>query len=74
LALENGKKAFKNNEFDNQNLIKEIISLKQQKAEILGYKNYAEYVLEERMAKSPAKVFEFLNELLEKATPLPKRN
>jgi peptidyl-dipeptidase Dcp len=38
LALENGKKAFKNNEFDNQNLIKEIISLKQQKAEILGYK------------------------------------
>lgn len=73
LALENGKKAFKNNEFDNQNLIKEIISLKQQKAEILGYKNYAEYVLEERMAKSPAKVFEFLNELLEKATPFAKK-
>jgi len=73
LALENGKKAFKNNEFDNQNLIKEIISLKQQKAEILGYKNYAEYVLEERMAKSPAKVFEFLNELLEKATPFAQK-
>ena len=73
LALENGKKAFKNNEFDNQNLIKEIISLKQQKAGILGYKNYAEYVLEERMAKSPAKVFEFLNELLEKATPFAQK-
>ena len=73
LALENGKKAFKNNEFDNQNLIKEIISLKQQKAEILGYGNYAEYVLEERMAKSPTKVFEFLNELLEKATPFAKK-
>lgn len=73
LALENGKKAFKNNEFDNQNLIKEIISLKQQKAEILGYENYAEYVLEERMAKSPAKVFEFLNELLEKATPFAQK-
>jgi peptidyl-dipeptidase Dcp len=74
LALENGKKAFKNNEFDNQNLIKEIISLKQQKAEILGYKNYAEYVLEERMAKSPAKVFEFLNEFLKKQLLMPKRN
>ena len=73
LALENGKKAFKNNEFDNQNLIKEIISLKQQKAEILGYGNYAEYVLEERMAKSPTKVFEFLNELLEKATPFAQK-
>ncbi len=73
LALENGKKAFKNNEFDNQNLIKEIISLKQQKAEILGYPTYADYVLEERMAKSPAKVFEFLNELLEKATPFAQK-
>lgn len=73
LALENGKKAFRNNEFNNQNLIKEIISLKQQKAEILGYKNYAEYVLEERMAKSPTKVFEFLNELLEKATPFAQK-
>ena len=73
LAIENGKKAFKNNEFDNQNLIKEIISLKQQKAEILGYKTYADYVLEERMAKSPAKVFEFLNELLEKASPFAQK-
>lgn len=73
LALENGKKSFKNNEFDNQNLIKEIIFLKQQKAEILGYKTYADYVLEERMAKSPAKVFEFLNELLEKATPFAQK-
>lgn len=69
LALESGKKAFKNNEFDNQNLIKEIVKLRQEKAELLGYKSFADYVLEEKMAKSPAKVFEFLNELLEKATP-----
>ena len=69
LALESGKKAFKNNEFDNQNLIKEIVKLRQEKAELLGYKSFADYVLEERMAKSPVKVFEFLNELLEKATP-----
>lgn len=69
LALANGKKSFQNNEFDNQNLIKEIISLKQKKAELLGYKNYADYVLEERMAKSPAQVKSFLNELLEKAKP-----
>ena len=69
LALANGKKSFNNNEFDNQNLIKEIISLKQEKAELLGYKTYADYVLEERMAKSPAQVKSFLNELLEKAKP-----
>ncbi|WP_333854278.1 M3 family metallopeptidase [Epilithonimonas sp.] len=69
LALANGKKSFDGGEFDNQNLIKEIVKLRQQKAELLSYKNYADFVLEERMAQSPAKVFEFLNELLEKATP-----
>ena len=69
LALANGKKSFSNNEFDNQNLIKEIITLKQEKAQLLGYKNYADYVLEERMAKSPDQVTSFLNELLEKARP-----
>lgn len=69
LALANGKKSFDNGEFDNQNLIKEIINLKQSKAEILGYNTYADYVLEERMAKSPSKVLDFLNELLVKAKP-----
>jgi len=69
LALANGKKSFDGGEFDNQNLIKEIVKLRQEKAELLGYKNYADFVLEERMAKSPEKVFEFLNELLDKATP-----
>lgn len=73
LALANGKKSFNNNEFDNQNLIKEIIKLKQEKAHLLGYKNYAEYVLEERMAKSPDQVTSFLNELLEKAKPYAER-
>ena len=69
LSLANGKKSFDGGEFDNQNLIKDIVKLRQEKAELLGYKNFAEFVLEERMAQSPSKVFEFLNELLEKATP-----
>lgn len=73
LALANGKKGFQNNEFDNQNLIKEIISLKQEKAKLLGYTTYADYVLEERMAKSPAKVKSFLSELLEKAKPFAEK-
>ncbi len=73
LALANGKKSVNNNEFDNQNLIKEIVALKQEKAALLGYKNYADYVLEERMAKSPEKVYTFLNELLEKAKPFAEK-
>ena len=50
-------------------MIKELLNLKQQKAVLLGYKDYADFVLEERMAKSPVKVFDFLNELLTKAKP-----
>ncbi len=69
LALANGKKSFDGGEFDNQNLIKELVSLKHQKAQLLGYKSYADYVLEERMAKSPTQVLDFLNELLVKAKP-----
>ena len=59
LALANGKKSFDNGEWDNQNLVKELITLKQKKAELLGYQNYATYVLEERMAETPQKVFHF---------------
>ncbi|WP_226065312.1 M3 family metallopeptidase [Kaistella polysaccharea] len=69
LALANGKKGFQQNEFDNQNLIRDLISLKQEKAKLLGYDSYADFVLEERMAKSPKEVTSFLNELLEKAKP-----
>lgn len=69
LADAYGKKSFNNNEFDNQELIREIVSLKQEKAKLLGYRNYSEFVLEERMAKSPDQVLNFLNELMEKARP-----
>lgn len=69
LSLANGKKSFDGGEFDNQKLIKEIVKLRQDKARLLGYENYAQYVLEERMAQSPDKVSSFLHELLDKATP-----
>lgn len=73
LALANGKKSFTDGEFDNKTLIKELVKLRQEKAELLGYQNFAEFVLEERMAKSPTKVLAFLNELLEKATPFAEK-
>lgn len=73
LALANGKKGAQNNEFDNRNLIKEIISLKHEKAQLLGYPSFADYVLEERMAKSPAQVRDFLNQLLLKAKPFAEK-
>lgn len=40
-------------EYDNNKLIAEILKLRRKKVEILGYKNYAEWRLQDRMAKKP---------------------
>ena len=64
-----GQRAFKNNVNDNQASILEIVNLRHQRAQLLGYPSHAHFILEERMAKTPEKVLEFLHELLEKAKP-----
>ena len=56
-------------ELDNSEIIKRIAELRIKVANILGYKNYAEYKTEHRMTKSPYIVEEFLNKLLEPALP-----
>ncbi|MCX2680411.1 M3 family metallopeptidase [Galbibacter sp. EGI 63066] len=73
MSLAFGSKAFHGNEFDNREIIKQIVNLRQQRAELLGYKTHAHFVLEERMAKTAEKVNSFLAELLEKAKPAAKR-
>ncbi|MBI1301277.1 MAG: M3 family peptidase [Alphaproteobacteria bacterium] len=50
-------------EFDNCENIKTIISLRKERANLLGHDTHAHYVLEERMAKTPDTVFEFLEKL-----------
>jgi peptidyl-dipeptidase Dcp len=69
LAIASGKKGFQNNEFDNQNNVKDIVRLRHERANLLGYTSHADFVLEERMAQNPDKVISFLNDLLEKAKP-----
>jgi peptidyl-dipeptidase Dcp len=61
-----------NNEYDNNKILAEIISLRARRAKILGYKSHADYVLEPRMAKDPANVFALLNSLWDKAIPVAK--
>jgi len=55
------------NEFDNKEIINKIVNLRVEKAHILGFKNHAEFILDENMAKTPEKVYEFLNSLFDKA-------
>ncbi|WP_375325340.1 M3 family metallopeptidase [Flagellimonas sp. GZD32] len=69
LALAFGSKGFHNNQFDNQENILKIVNLRFERANLLGYATHAHFVLEERMAETPEKVLEFLNELLVKAKP-----
>ena len=50
-------------EFDNTSLCKKIANLKHQRAEILGFDNYADYILEERMAENQKNIFTLLDNL-----------
>ncbi|MDX8552906.1 M3 family metallopeptidase [Tenacibaculum sp. 1B UA] len=73
LAIAFGKKGFQQNEYNNEQIVKDIVTLRHKRANLLGYKTHAHFVLEERMAETPGKVMEFLNELLEKAKPAAQR-
>ncbi len=57
-----GNKAYKD-EFDNCDLVLQIVRLRDERAKLLGYKTHAEYVLERRMAKKPDTVIDFSEKL-----------
>ncbi|MDR2805778.1 MAG: M3 family metallopeptidase [Dysgonamonadaceae bacterium] len=52
-----------NNEYDNKENLKNIVILRDKKAKLLGYTNFAEYILERRMAKNSKNVYELLNKI-----------
>lgn len=48
---------------DNKDVLKQILTLRLEKAQLMGYKNHAEYVLADNMAKTPETVMDFLDNL-----------
>ncbi len=60
-------------EFDNSKIVLKIATLRHQRANLLGYKTHAHFVLEERMALTPEKVLDFSNDMLQKAKPAAER-
>jgi peptidyl-dipeptidase Dcp len=56
-------------DLDNRGHLKRIAVLRHQRAQLLGYKSHADFVLELRMAKKPDSVFSFLDRLLKAAKP-----
>ncbi|MFA7056310.1 MAG: M3 family metallopeptidase [Candidatus Cloacimonadales bacterium] len=67
-----GSRAF-NDEFDNQEILKKIASLRHKRAQLLGFATHAEFTLAERMAENPKTVETFLDEILEVAMPAAKK-
>ncbi|WP_088655036.1 M3 family metallopeptidase [Geofilum rhodophaeum] len=63
------KRGNQDNQNDNKANILRQAELRLAKAQLLGYRSHADYVLEERMAQSADKVNAFLNELFEKSFP-----
>jgi oligopeptidase A len=65
------------NEFaalDNSALIKEILQLREEEAQLLGFQNYAEVSVATKMADSPAKVISFLRDLAQRARPFAEKD
>ncbi len=61
------------NEFDNKDIISEVINLRIERAGLLGYDTHAHFVLEENMAGDPYTVNEFLGDLWNAAVPVAKQ-
>ena len=61
-----------NNEHDNKAVIAEILKLRQQKAHLFGFNNFAEYQLEDKMAKTPQAAYDLLMTIWNAALPQAK--
>lgn len=58
-----------NNEYSNIEIVKEIVNTRMEIAQLLGYDNYAQYILQKRMAENSDAVYQLLNKLLDSYTP-----
>lgn len=57
------------NEFDNKDIVKRIVNLRRERAQLLGYRTFADFVLKKRMAENSQNVYKLLNNLLEAYLP-----
>ena len=56
-------------EYNNMDIVKKLVNLRLERAQLLGYATAADFVLTQRMAKTSDKVYELLNQLLEAYSP-----
>jgi len=66
-------KSCKGDELDNQDIVKQTVAYRNERANLLGYANHAAFVLENQMATDIKTVNDFLEDLLNKATPFAEK-
>ncbi|PLX23729.1 MAG: peptidase M3, partial [Marinilabiliales bacterium] len=62
-----------NNDKDNKGIIAEMVKLRDERAKLLGFDNYAEFVIDNNMAKTPENVYDFLHKVWEPALEVSKK-
>ena len=63
-----------NDKFDNKDVILKIVNLRAERAKLLGYKTYADYVISRNMAKTPENVYKFLKDIFTPAQEVAKKD
>lgn len=66
------KRGDNDNSRDNKQIVEKIARLRAERSSLLGYSSHAAYILEENMAKTPERVFDFLEQVWEAALPVAK--
>jgi peptidyl-dipeptidase Dcp len=69
-----GSRAAKENENNNEQVIKDVVNKRMERAQLLGFDSHAQLTLSKRMAKTPRTVLNFLDHLLEVAKPAAERD
>lgn len=69
MNIASGSKTAKDNAYNNFEIVREIVNTKMAIAQLLGYKDYASYSLERRMAENSEAVYQLLNQLLDAYKP-----
>ena len=65
---------FEGGKFDNTPIMREILALRQEESQLLGYQNFAEVSLVPKMADSPQQVVDFLRDLGKRARPFAEKD
>ncbi len=63
-----------NADWDNTEIIREVLQLREEEAQLLGYGNYAEVSLVPKMAQAPTQVIQFLEDIASRARPFAERD